>query len=204
MITCLLALLAQAPAESIWDASVFTNPQAWTVLESGPLTIESRPITGTPFSEFRVTADSKEVSVEALCRSVFEWGTKEADSPGLKASKVLQDGDDERVVYNQIEQPFVSNRDYAMTVIRRRDESGCGIRFKATNDRAPTKGEGVVRMDRLWGSWRFTPIEGGGARVTYTLFADPAGAVPPFLVHGSQRSAAKDSVKKAIEKAKKK
>jgi hypothetical protein len=203
MITCLVALLAQAPAASIWEASVFTNPQPWTVLEKGPVTVESRPIANTPFSEFRVTTDTNEVSVDELCQSVFEWGTKEADSPGLKASKVLQDGDDERVVYNQIEQPFVSNRDYAMTVIRRRDEGGCGIRFKATNDRAPAKGEGVVRMDRLWGSWRFAPIE-GGARLTHTLFADPAGAVPPFLVHGSQRSAAKDSVKKAIEKAKKK
>ncbi len=198
-----MALLAQAPAASIWDASVFTNAQSWSVLEKGALTIESRQIAGTPFSEYRVTADTKEVSVDDLCRAVFEWGTKEADSPGLKASKVLQDGDDERVVYNQIEQPFVSNRDYAMTVIRRRDEGGCGIRFKATNEKAPTKGEGVVRMDRLWGSWRFAPID-GGARITYTLFADPAGAVPAFVVHGSQRSAAKDSVKKAIEKAKKK
>jgi hypothetical protein len=57
-------------------------------------------------------------------------------------------------------------------------------------------------MDRMWGSWRFERLEAGRTRVTYTLFADPAGAIPPFLVHGSQRSAARESIETGIAKAK--
>jgi hypothetical protein len=199
MLFTLVALsLAQSP---VWDSPVFSNPDPWTSFDKGPLTLEGREVKGTPFSEYRVSFETKDVTLDALCTAVFEWGTKEADSPGLIASKVLRDGDDERVVYNQIEQPFVSNRDYAMTVMRKKDDQGCGIRFKATNDLAPPKGEATVRMDRLWGSWRFTPLEGGAVRIVYTLFADPSGSVPSFVVHGSQRSAAKSSVKKAIAKA---
>lgn len=199
MLSTLLALsLTQSP---VWDSPVFSNPDPWTSFDKGATTLEGREVKGTQFSEYRVSTDTREVTLDALCLAVFEWGTKEADSPGLIASKVLRDGDDERVVYNQIEQPFVSNRDYAMTVVRKRDEKGCGIRFKATNELAPTKGEGTVRMDRLWGSWNFTPVDGGAVRIVYTLFADPGGSVPAFVVHGSQRSAAKSSVKKAIAKA---
>ncbi len=57
-------------------------------------------------------------------------------------------------------------------------------------------------MEHLWGSWLFAPLPGGKARLSYTLFADPAGSIPAFLVHGPQKSAAKDSVITGLQKVK--
>ena len=37
----------------------------------------------------------------------------------------------------------------------------------------------------------------------YTMFSDPAGAVPPFLVRGVQKNAAMESARTALAKTKK-
>ena len=109
-----------------------------------------------------------------------------------------------RVVYEQLAIPVVSNRDYAMTVARwpKLEGGKCRIRFRATNDAAPELPKGYVRMDKLWGEWFFEPQDDGKTRLTYTMFSDPAGSVPPFLVQGSLVKAVKDSVLKALAKGK--
>lgn len=199
--------LAQSPSSSVWEDPRFELTTPWRSLDTGKIKLDARPVTPGAYSEYRAITDSTP-SVEAFCVAVFEWGTHGTDNPGTKLSRLLRDGDDERVVYTQLEQPVVSNRDYALTVSRRRErtEAGqtqrCSIRFIVTNEFAPPKTEGMVRMERLWGSWTFERGEGGLTRITYTLFADPAGSIPPFLVHGAQRSAAKESLEMAITKAK--
>lgn len=184
----LLAVLAQ-------PAGVFDNPEPFVSLgEGGGLSLSGRAITGSPFQEYRVVTETP-YSVAQLCEHIYEWGTKGKEHPGVKLHKVLEDGADRRVIYDQLEQPVVANRDYAMTVVRERvSASECRIRFWVTNDAAPEKPKGWVRMEKLWGSWRFEAVDGGKARLTYTLFADPGGSIPSFLVHGPQKTAAKDSV----------
>ena len=196
MIALLLLLLAQ-------PAGVFDNPEPFSVLENKDgLTLQGRPIKGSKYSEYRVVTDTP-YPVSVLCEHIYEWGTKGTDHPGVKLHRVLRDGPDDRVVYDQVEQPVVSDRDYALTVVRRREPDGtCRIRFWTSNELAPPKPAGFVRMERLWGGWQFSPLPGGKARLTYTLFADPAGSIPAFVVHGPQKSAAKDSVLGGLRKVK--
>jgi hypothetical protein len=194
------ALLMLVLAQS---GDVFANPEPFKVLEvKGGLTLQGRPIRGSKYSEYRVVTDTP-YPVSALCEHIYEWGTKGTDHPGVKLHRVLKDGPDERVVYDQLEQPVVADRDYALTVVRRREPDGtCRIRFWTSNQLAPPPPKGFVRMERLWGSWQFEPLQGGKARLTYTLFADPGGSIPAFLVHGPQKSAAKDSVVTGLRKVK--
>jgi hypothetical protein len=172
----------------------------WEVVGTeGGVRLESRPVATSGCLEFRVTTTTP-LSVETLCTAIFEWGSKGTDYPDLKHRTLLADGTDERVSYDQIEQPIVSNRDYAMTVRRVREGDQCRIRFRATNEKAPPRPEGWVRIEKLWGSWTFTPTD-GGTELVYTLFADPAGSIPAVLVRGSQREAALNSVRLGLEKA---
>ena len=125
------------------------------------------------------------------------------DGPAVTLNTVLQDGEDLRVVYSQITQPIVSRRDYALTVQRERLPDGtCRIRFRTTNEAAPPKPEGFVRMDKLWGEWRMAAGPEGKSTLTYTLFSDPSGSVPPFLVHGAQKNATRDALVMAVKKTK--
>lgn len=192
-------LLALALAQA--DADPFDNADAFEKLDSaGGVTMYRRAIKGSPFWEYRAEAKTP-LKVPDLCVALFEWGTKGGEGPGVMMNKVLTDGDDERVVYTQISQPVVANRDYALTIRRERPTADtCRIRFRTTNAVAPKSPDGFVRMEKLWGEWRVDPDE-AGAKVTYTMFSDPAGAVPAFLVHGPTKSATRESIGLGIERA---
>jgi hypothetical protein len=192
----LFVLLAQ-------PAGIFDNPDAFKVLEvKDGLTLQTRPVKGSKYSEYRVVTDTP-YPVAALCDHIYEWATKGTDHPSTKLHRVLKDTPDDRVVYHQIEQSVVSDRDYALRVVRRREPDGtCAIRFWTSNELAPPLPAGFVRMERLWGGWRFEPLPGGKSRLTHTLFADPGGSIPAFLVHGPQKSAAKTSVVTGLQKVK--
>jgi hypothetical protein len=195
--TALLVLLLAQPT------GVFENLEPWKVLETkGGLVLQGRPIKGSKLSEYRGVTDTP-YPAQALCEHIYEWATKGTDHPGVRLRKLLKDGPDDRIVYDQIEQSVVSDRDYALTVVRRREPDGtCRIRFWTSNALAPPLPAGFVRMERLWGGWVFEPLPGGKARLAHTLFADPAGSIPAFLVHGPQKSAVKDSVITGLKKVK--
>lgn len=182
---------------------VFENPAPFIQVEAdNGVTLSRREVKGSPYQEYRVEVATP-LPVEALCVAIFEWGTKDGDGPGVVVNKVLQDGDDVRVIYNQIAQPVVSKRDFCLTVARERLPAGdCRIRFRTTNEAAPPKPEGFVRMDKLWGEWHAVAEPSGGSKLTYTLFSDPGGSIPSFLVHGSQKKSTRDAALQALSKTK--
>jgi len=187
---------------SQFPMDVFENAGAFTEVETRDgVTLSKRAVKDSPYFEYRVATTSS-YSVAQLCDATYDWGTHEGDSPGVTLFKVVEDGDDVRVVYNQITRPIVAKRDYALTIVRLREGERCRIRFRTANDKAPAKPEGFVRMDKLWGEWLFEPAE-KGSQLTYTLYSDPAGSVPAFLVHGGQSGATRESLMTALSKTKK-
>lgn len=197
----LALLLAQAdagPARAPPAASLSTG--AWEKVETTDgVTLERRAVKGSAYFEYQATAVT-DLPAEQLCQSVFDWGSYAAHDE-VKARKLLADGEGERVVYDQVEQPLVANRDYALVQRRWTAGGACHISFFAANDLAPPKPEGWVRMERLWGHYDFTPVN-GRVELRYVIFADPAGAIPPFLVHGAQAKGVIATVKSGLERAK--
>lgn len=182
---------------------VFDNSAPFSKLdERDGITVSRREVKASDYFEYRAELASTH-PVPALCEAIFDWGTRHQDGAMVTLARVLDDKEDVRVVYNQVSAPVVSRRDYAMTVTRERlGDGGCRIRFRATNELAPARPDGFVRMNKMWGEWRLEPNGEGASKITYTLFTDPAGSVPAFLVHGSQRQATRDGVVRAIEKTK--
>lgn len=190
-------LLVAAQAGTGFDSTVPWEP----VSSADGLQVEQRAVADTRAREYRITATST-APVAALCDSVFEWGTRGKDVPGLKTRKELATLPDERVVYDQFETPIVSNRDYVITVRRTRNPDGsCRVRFWVTNEKAPPTPDGYVRITRLWGGWTFTSVE-GKTKLVYTQFSDPGGSLPAFVANGSQRDVAMLTVRNALEKGK--
>lgn len=191
-----LLLLAQFPMD------VFDNATAFTQLETKDgVTLSKRAVKDSPFFEYRVATPSP-YTVQEMCDSTYQWGSHEGDSPGVTLFKVVQDGEDDRVVYSQLTKPIVAKRDYALRIVRLREGERCRIRFRTANEQAPAQPDGFVRMDKLWGEWIFEAAE-KGSKVTYTLYSDPAGSVPAFLVHGGQSGATREALVIALQKAKK-
>lgn len=162
------------------------------------LKLERRPVQGAPYYEYRVTGDT-DVSVGALCDGVYEWGSVSKDHDELKDRRLLEDHGDLRITYDQIRTPApVAPRDFAFAIKRdRRADGTCKVEFYTVNEKAPPLQNGWVRLARLKGHWFFEPRD-GGTHITYYLYSDPGGSLPAPLVHGSQRDAALNTVKKGI------
>ena len=192
----LIAALAAEPTEA------FENTRKWDEMNTADgVKLFRREIPGNFYWEYKATSTT-DVPLEALCTHVYEWGSKSKDHQSLKLRKLVRDGEDERVTYDHIDEPIVASRDFAMTVRRFRDDKGaCRIRFFANNAEAPKSPDGFVRIEKLWGGWTFEPRTDGKVDVTYTCFADPAGAIPPFLVHGSQAVRARETLLKGVKLA---
>ncbi|MDP1827625.1 MAG: hypothetical protein Q8L48_30415 [Archangium sp.] len=52
------------------------------------------------------------------------------------------------------------------------------------------------------GFWTVVPADAGKLNITYLIFSDPGGAVPPFLAKGGQRKAAIDFFKTILARVK--
>jgi len=188
---------------SQFATDVFDNTTPFEQVESRDgVKVSKRAIKGSPFAENRVELTAP-YEPSLLCDAVYEWGTKKNDGPGVTLHKLITDGENSRLVYEQITRPLVADRDYALTIVRTHfDDGSCGIRFRVTNEFAPPRPERFVRMEKVWGEWRFVALPTGGSSVSYTLFSDPAGSVPAFLVHGAAREATKEAALQGVGKAK--
>ncbi len=131
---------------------------------------------------------------------MFDWASLKKNSAEVKTRTLLEDRGDWRLVHDDLEAPIVAHRTMTFAIKKTRGADGtCAIDSHVENDKAPKTPEGWVRIDTMRTSWRFEP-SGSKTRVTFTLFVDPAGSVPAFVVHGAQKNATADTLKSAMAK----
>lgn len=190
MIELLAALVLQA------------TPEFTKIEEADGVLIESRPVTGSSVVELRLTTTTPKTP-GSLCDAAFGDGKFDPEEPDLKSRKIISESADERVTYDQISPPVVSNRDYAARAKRiRTDDDACKVTFEAANEVAPSKPSGWVRITKLRGEWRFERGDDGKTRVTYLVFSDPGGSIPAFMVEGSRRKFALAWMKMILSRGK--
>jgi hypothetical protein len=187
-------------AVSLMGLALLGEPPFAVVDTDEGILLEARPVAGSKFPELRASASSPR-SVAALCRAAFDDSGAPSTSDEVKLRRIVLEKPDERVTYDQIAAPLVSDRDYAFRIRRQAAADGsCRVMFEAANELAPPLQPGWVRIEQLRGSWTFTP-EGGGAHVVYVIYTDPGGSLPAFVVEGGSRKAARRSMKRILARA---
>jgi hypothetical protein len=178
-------------------------PEFQVVEEVDGIRVEARARVGSKFVELRFTTASS-ASVESLCEAVFGDGKIPADEHTVRLRKVLRESADERVLYDVVTPPVVSERDYVVKVTRVRSSQRCAVRFALVTDCAEAPPPGAkVRMTALSGEWAFVPV-GGQTSVEYVSHSEPGGDLPPFLVEGARRATELDLVRRVLARAVKK
>jgi hypothetical protein len=167
-------------------ALLAAEPAYEKVSETDGITVEQRNVAGSKFVELKFTTQTNKTA-RSLCDAAFGDGKFDAAEPDLKSRAIVQESADERVTYEQITPPIVSNRDYVVRARRLMEGQACRMTFEAANDLGPKPPDGWVRVSKLKGHWLFEPLEGGKTRLTYVVFTDPGGSIPPFLVEGNRR-----------------
>lgn len=171
------------------------------VEEVDGLRVEARSVADSAFAELRLTTTSS-ASVEALCDTAFGDGTIPPGDPNLRERQVLATiGRDERITYERVTAPVVSDRDYALRMRRERLGASCVVRFELAPDHAPPPTRAFVRLTRLSGRWRFVATERGVTEITYMTHSEPGGDIPAWLAEGPRRRTEVDVVRRTVERA---
>lgn len=196
MLLALLSLVA-------FPALLSSKPEAPYALdldEKG-MRVESRPIEGSAFREYRLTTSTSK-GIDILCASAFGDGRFDGREERLLTRKVLSETENERVMYEQRDAPMVSNRDYVIEA-RRELDSGkrCRVDFHLVNEKGPPVPKGYVRMKSLTGFWAIEQKSEGKTQVVYVVHTDLNGMVPAFLAHSGMRDAAANWVRLVINRA---
>jgi hypothetical protein len=153
--------------------------------EVSGVSVASRPVVGSAFSELRFTLDVPG-DAQAMCARAFGTGQIEPGEPHVRLRQVLRELADVRITYEQLSPPVVDPRDYVLERTRTVLPKGsCRVDFK--NADAPLK-EGYVRLRRLAGSYVFEPLPNGLVHVEHRIHLDLGGSLSPMLVEPSRRT----------------
>jgi hypothetical protein len=178
------------------------DPGPWKQIDQQEgITLYARDLPGEKFVELKATTVSA-ASVETLCTVTYGNEKLAKDEPNVTLRKLISKGENERVTYEQSAAPVVSDRDYAVRTTRESvGEGGCRVTFKVANEQAPAVPKGFVRIEKMYGSWTFEPQTDGKTKLTYLVFADPAGSIPAMFIEGPRKKAAFEWVKRVTDRA---
>jgi hypothetical protein len=100
----------------------------------------------------------------------------------LAESRVLSRNADSLLVYQRLELPMISDRDFTLRV-RWGDEGDTRwMQFSTENQHGPGPRDGVVRVQTHEGMWRLQPTaDGRGTHATYYVHLDLAGSLPGWM-----------------------
>src|SRR4051812_38512076 len=119
----MLALLLFASGASAWEP----------VSDKKSVLIERRA-EKKGFYEVRATTTAP-VTPEQFAATMWNYEAYEKFVPHLKKLRVLQSGGDEKLIYEQIKMPLISDRDYTLHIERHCGANGCETRFETANDK---------------------------------------------------------------------
>lgn len=124
--------------------------------------------------------------------AVDDFEATKGRMPFVAEVRVLQRGEREAFVYNRTSAPLIADRDYTIRVyddsfVRDDGETVYVQRWQMANEKGPPEKNGVVRVGRSEGYWRFEPIDGGErTRATYFLVATAEGIPKQLADWGTQ------------------
>jgi hypothetical protein len=181
---CLVASVA-ALADDAWQAVKTT---------SEGIALSRRPGRTSGFHDLRLEARSS-ANPERLATRV--WGTFLEARPPVRQRDFLVRGSDEIVFHDHIKVSVVSDREYTLRIRHLRDGDVHRLVFGTAPELGPPPTDGFVTIPIVQGAWEFRP-DGTGVAITYTVYSEPGGSVPAFLVRGAQVDEALENMRHAL------
>ena len=177
-------------AESPWKAD----------REVDGLKVEYREVDSSPFHEYRITTQSA-LPLGRLCDAV--WGKNAKMAGDFKKRVIIKETQTERLTYEQVGVPVVSDRDCIMRVqlLQPADTGRCEVKFETTTDPAYPPDPKFVRVPTVRGWWVLAPTPKGEVSITYVVYSEPGGSVPALFARGGQRDAAISFMKTILARA---
>ncbi len=164
------------------------------------VTLDARAVEGSPYAELRATT-TVAVPADALCAGAFGTAKRDPKEPSLKTRKLISESENERVTYDQIKAPVISDRDYTVRTKRVKTDKGvCRVLVDLAPELDPPLLDDHVRLKKLRCTWDFEPLPDGRTKLTYIVWTDPETSLPTFLVEPPRHDLMITWVKLVIER----
>jgi hypothetical protein len=193
--------LAGAALATLSFGSLLAAEESWKlVTEKNGITLEKRAVPDSSFMEYRARAHAT-ASAPAVVSRIWN-AISGVQAPPITQRKVLKHGEDEIVVYDQIHAPVVKDRDVTIRIRKVADPrtGAVEISFESRPELGPPPAQGYVRLPVVRGDWRVEPASDGGANVSYRCYSEPGGAIPAFLVRGTQQGNVYDEFERMFQR----
>lgn len=158
---------------------------SWELVEKEDgITVREREV---PDSDIR--AVKAETVMKAPAERIWQVLNNRQDYPEfmpyVEEVRLLEREPGMAIVYQRVDPPLVSERDYTIRVEADIDrENGRYERcWHIANDRGPDEREDIVRIPTSKGCWRLQRVATERTRVRYRVHTDPGGSVPSWLVN---------------------
>jgi len=176
-----------------------TADEAWKPVKTtrDGIAISRRPGRTSGFHEVRFQARHP-AAPQRLADFVWD-GFSQAHPPVQQRDFVVRQPG-EIVFHDRVHAPVVSDREYTMRIVRERDGDVLRLVFRTAPELGPPPTPGLVTLPIAQGQWEFRP-DATGTAVTYTVYSEPGGGVPAFLVRGTQVDEALDDFRRTLDEA---
>lgn len=167
------------------------------------ISIETRTLPNSKYESVRVSKQTRvppEVQYDAI------WGTAGIEGIAVRKAvsvhEVLLDEKQQRMYYQVVSAPLISDRDYVMRLERKKDGELYEMKFFTVDDaRKPVTSE-KIRI-QVHGLVTIEPDGSGGSIMTYEVHCDLAGALPAWIARGPQRDSSVEWMKEMIGRGEK-
>jgi hypothetical protein len=134
-------------------------------------------------SIIRVGAEGKfPYPVEKVFKALIDYKRQKPYIPRLSESRVLKKGKNWLTVYQRLNLPVISDRDFTLFVKWGKVKNVTWIEYRAVTNRGPGKRKGIVRVSLHRGSWQLQPTDGGKATFArFQVVIDLSGWLPKWM-----------------------
>jgi ribosome-associated toxin RatA of RatAB toxin-antitoxin module len=166
----------------------------WSVASRSPeVVVYERTHKGSALQEFKAVG-VLDASPEVLKRVIDDVAEYPHFMPYVTEARVISGDAANRVSYQRISPPMVSDLDYTVRVNCETRSTPAGKsfcnRWQTANELGPAEKSGVRRVKITEGSWLLEPEDGGKkTRATYRIFSDTGGSLPAFIMNTASRTA---------------
>jgi hypothetical protein len=116
-------------------------------------------------------------------RALLDYDQQVGKIGRVSETNVVERGDHYLYVYQRLNLPVISDRDFTARVEHGIEPSRHWVAYWAVTDRGPAPRAGIVRVSRHRGVWELVPVrEGKSTLLRYEMRIDLGGSVPLWMV----------------------
>lgn len=124
---------------------------------------------------------------EQVLKALIDYENQKGFIKRVSEMKVLERKPNYLIVYQHLNLPIISDRDYTLFVTWGTSGDMRWVVYRAITDKGPPEKSGIVRVTEHDGSWQIRPVGANGeiAHVRFQMTIDLAGWLPRWLARSN-------------------